>query len=179
MANRSVSVGVRQSKRILENESTRKQSLSTCMCVCVSHEPHATHKIQLWKTRNLYSQLTTATHTNICRVQSHLLLQTAQSAPVCVCVSVSRTPHIFPLDINHCPLTVCVCVVSESMCSLWLGMQPVCEQECQSAEILRFIIVRKRRTILTHTIKLITVSTIWGETYKTMQKEGNVKPKAV
>lgn len=64
--------------------------VSLCECVGVDHEPWASHKIQLWETGDLYSRLTRAAHTNICRVHSHLLLQAAQSAPVCAHVCVRR-----------------------------------------------------------------------------------------
>lgn len=92
-------------------------------------EPYATHKIQLGKTRDLYSWLTTATHTNICRVQNHLLLQTAQSAR-CVHGSVWM-PQIFLLNINHCLpnecVSVCVCVWFLTVCA-------ACGWECSLSE---------------------------------------------
>lgn len=77
----------------MEVKSKQQQhflSHHVCVSVVLPHEPHASHKIQLWKTRDLYSRLTTATHTNICGVRSHLLVQTAQSAR-CVCLRVNVT----------------------------------------------------------------------------------------
>lgn len=80
---------------------------SVCLCL-MSHTPDIRFNYE-----NLYSQLTTATHTNICRVQSHLLFQTAASALArCVCVCVTNATY---LPVRHNPLSsecvwVWVCV---------------------------------------------------------------------
>lgn len=65
--------------------------------VGVPHEPQASHKIQLWKTRDLYSQLTTATHKH---------LQGSEPSVVTDC-SIS---YSVLLDVNHWLLCVCACV---------------------------------------------------------------------
>lgn len=57
--------------------------MCVCACVVLPHEPLATHKIQLWKTRHLYSRLTTSTHKHLQGSEPSVVTDCSIS-PVCV-----------------------------------------------------------------------------------------------
>ncbi len=112
----------KKKKTLLENIVCTYVYVCVCVCVCLSvpHEPRASHKIQLWKNRrSLFATDNSSTHKHLQGSEPSVVTDCSISPSVCESV---WAPHIFLLDINHCLLNVCERVVSESLCSLWLGM---------------------------------------------------------